>query len=180
MEKLSVLSLQAPLRKKYVTSPDTAWVTDHAATSSTDHRDPFHATVEPMTGCGVTIPVGVHSALGGPHDVPTPGDILCAALAACQDSSVRMVANILGVELVNLRVHVSAGADVRGTLAMNQDVPVGFQQMSCTVDIQAKEGTDATLLERLKVTAERSCVVLQTLRIPPPVSVHFNVSWPFR
>ena len=175
MEKLSVLALQAPLRKKYVTSPDAAWVTDHASTSSIDHLDPFHATVEPMTGCGVTIPVGVHAALGGPHDVPTPGDILCAALAACQDSSIRMVANILGVELVGLRVHVTAGADVRGTLAMSQDVPVGFQQMSCTIDIQVKEGTDAALLERLKFTAERSCVVLQTLRTPPPISVRFNL-----
>jgi uncharacterized OsmC-like protein len=176
MEKVSVISLQAPLRKKYVASPDTAWVTDHAQTSSTERQDPFHATVEPMTGCGVKVPVGVHAAVGGPHDAPTPGDILCAALAACQDSSIRMVANILGVELESLQVSVTAGVDVRGALAMNRDVPVGFQQMNCTVEIRVKKGTDAALLERLSVSAEQSCVVLQTLRSPPPVNVQFSLS----
>ena len=176
MEKVSVISLQAPLRKKYVASPDTAWVTDHAQTSSAERQDPFHAKVEPMTGCGVTVPVGVHAAVGGPHDAPTPGDILCAALAACQDSSIRMVANILGVELERLRVSVTAGADVRGALAMNRDVPVGFQQMNCTVEIRVKKDTDTALLERLKVSAEQSCIVLQTLRSPPPVNVQFSLS----
>lgn len=176
MKKISVIALQAPLRKKYVVSPDSAWVTDHAQTSSTDHHDPFHSTVEPMTGCGVTVPVAVHAALGGPHDAPTPGDILCAALAACQDSSIRMVANIIGVELEHLQVKVSAGADVRGTLAMNQEVPVGFQDMRCTVDMRIKEGTEAVLIERLKFVAERSCVVLQTLRNPPPIDLAFNIS----
>ncbi|MBV5331716.1 OsmC family protein, partial [bacterium] len=87
----------------------------------------FHATVEPMEGCGIKAPVGVHSALGGVHDAPTPGDLLCAALAACQDSSIRMVANILGVELEHLQVKVTAQVDVRGALAMSQEVPVGFQ-----------------------------------------------------
>lgn len=129
-----------------------------------------------MTGCGVTVPVGVHAALGGSHDAPTPGDILCAALAACQDSSIRMIANILGIELEHLQVKVSAGADVRGTLAMKQEVPVGFQQMRCTVDMLIKAGTEAALIERLKFAAERSCVVLQTLKNPPPIDLAFSIS----
>lgn len=177
MKKVSVIALQAPLRNKYVASPESAWITDHAQTSSTDHYDPFHSTVEPMTGCGVTVPLAVHAALGGPHDAPTPGDILCAALAACQDSSIRMVANILGIELEHLQVKVIAGLDVRGTLAMNQDVPVGFQHMRCTVDMRIKEdGIEAAHIEKLKFVAERSCVVLQTLKNPPPIDLAFNIS----
>jgi hypothetical protein len=76
---------QAPLRDRYRKAPDAARVTDHARTSGADPADPFHSTVEPMDGCGVAMPVGVHRAIGGPHDAPTPGDLLCAALAACQD-----------------------------------------------------------------------------------------------
>lgn len=174
MNKISVFALQAPLRKKYSAMPASAWVTDRALTSSADNGDPFHAAVEPMTGCGVSVPVSVHAALGGPHDAPTPGDILCAALAACQDSAIRMVANLLGVELTGLRVQVTAGADVRGTLAMDKDVPVGFQAMTCEVEIHAKEGTSAAIIERLKSAAERSCVVLQTLRNPPPIELRFS------
>ena len=176
MSDISVFALQAPLRRKYVASPDTALVVDCAVTSSANNLDPFHATVEPMEGCGIKVPVGVHSALGGVHDAPTPGDLLCAALAACQDSSIRMVANILGVELEHLQVKVTAQVDVRGALAMSQEVPVGFQRMKSAVEIRVKDGTAAMLVEKLKFAAERSCVVLQTLRNPPPVEVQFDVS----
>ena len=176
MSKISVLELQAPLRALYKASPEKALVSDHARTSGADPLDPFHATVEPMTGCGVIVPIGVHSAVGGPHDVPTPGDMLCAALAACQDSAIRMVANLLGVELEYLAVEVSADADVRGAMAMSKDVPVGFQSMRCDVKLRAKAGTPPELLEKLRVASERCCVVQQTLRNPPPVQTTFDVN----
>ena len=37
-----------------------------------------------MPESGEVLPVGVHGAIGGPHDAPTPGDILCSALVACE------------------------------------------------------------------------------------------------
>lgn len=164
---------QAPLRKTYQSNPQAALVVDHATTSYADTADPFHSQVEPMPGCGVAVPVGVHRALGGPHDAPTPGDILCAALAACQDSSLRMVANLLGVTIESLSVTVSAEVDVRGTLMVDRDVPVGFQAMHCEVQMRVKADTQPELLQRLKAYGEQSCVVLQTLRHPPPVEVRF-------
>ncbi len=176
--RISVNDRQAPLRAHYKTSPEAAMVLDHARTSSADHADPFHATVEPMDGCGVLVPVGVHRAVGGLHDAPTPGDLLCAALAACQDSSVRMVANLLGVELTFLEVRVSAEVDVRGTLGLNRDVPVGFQSIRCDIEMRAKEGTRPELLEKLKIAAEHCCVVQQTLRNPPRVQTSFSARAP--
>jgi len=86
-----------------------------------------------------------------------------------------MVANILGVELEYLQVKVTAQVDVRGALAMSQEVPVGFQHMKSAVEIRVKDGTAAMLVEKLKFAAERSCVVLQTLRKPPPIEVQFDV-----
>ena len=175
MAKVSVFEIQTPLRAQYKSSPEAAMVSDHARTTGADPRDPFHATVEPMTGCGVKVPVGVHRAVGGPHDAPTPGDILCAALASCQDSAVRMVANMLGVELEFLEVEVTADADVRGAMAMDKQVPVGFQAMRCDVRLRAKEGTSPEVLEKLRVAAERCCVVQQTLRNPPAVQTTFHM-----
>ena len=176
MEKVNVREIQAPLRAQYNSTPQAAQVVDHARTSGADAADPFHSTVEPMPGCGATVPVGVHRAIGGKHDAPTPGDILCAALAACQDSSVRMVANILGVELESLAVEVTGDVDVRGAMAVDLQVPVGFQAMRCEVRLRAKDGTDPRLLDKLRVAAERSCVVQQTLRNPPRVETAFKFS----
>lgn len=168
-----VYNAQKPLKAKYKQEPESAIVTDHAKTSGQDASDPFRSQVEPMDGCGVVIPVGVHAAVGGPHDAPTPGDLLCAALAACQDSAVRMVASILGVELTSLEVRVTATADVRGAMAMDQAVPVGFQSMACDVNLQVKDGTPPELLEKLRSAAERCCVVQQTLKSPPPIKTTF-------
>ena len=172
--KHRVQSAQAPLRAAYSHTPESARVIDHALTRGVDPADPFHSMVEPMDGCGVRVPVGVHQALGGPQDAPTPGDLLCAALAACQDSSVRMVADLLGIELVALSVRVRASVDVRGAMMLDKDVPVGFQSITCEVDLRAREGTPAELLARLRVASERCCVVGQTLRAPPPVAVTFR------
>jgi uncharacterized OsmC-like protein len=129
-----------------------------------------------MDGCGVVVPIGTHAAVGGPHDAPTPGDMLCAALAACQDSAVRMVANLLGIELTHLEVRVTAKADVRGAMAMDPSVPVGFQYIRCDVHLSAKEGTPPDLLQKLYAAAERCCVVQQTLKSPPAVQTTFHAA----
>ncbi|MGF1701492.1 OsmC family protein [Photobacterium makurazakiensis] len=172
--KSIVFEAQRPLKDSYVKEPDLAMVTDHAKTSGENAADPYHFIVEPMDGCGVSIPVGVHAAVGGKHDAPTPGDILCAALAACQDSSIRMVANLMGIELVELEVNVTATADVRGALMMDKLVPVGFQKMTCEVKMKVSEGTDSKQLERLQSAAKACCVVQQTLKSPPSVETTFT------
>lgn len=170
----TVYLAQKPLRARYGTTPEQATVTDHARTCGPSPADPFHTTVEPMDGCGVMIPIGTHAALGGPHDAPTPGDMLCAALAACQDSAFRMVANLLGITLTHLEVRVIASVDVRGTMAMDPGVPVGFQTIHCEVQYSTQEGTPAALLQKLQIAAERCCVVQQTLKSPPKVKTTFS------
>ena len=169
----SVYEAQKPLKAQYKVKPEYAMVVDHAKTSGKIASDPFHSMVEPMDGCGISVPIGVHAALGGQHDAPTPGDMLCAALAACQDSALRMVANLMGVELLKLEVRVTATVDVRGTMAIDSNVPVGFQAMSCEVRMKVKEGTEPKQLERLQEAAKKCCVVQQTLKSPPQVKTTF-------
>ncbi len=178
MNKPSVSENQAPLRAKYKSEPGSAMVTDRGLAKGGSLSDPFHSTVRPMPECGVELPVGVHRGVGGLHDAPTPGDILCAALAACQDSTVRLVANLLGVELEFLEVDVTAEVDLRGAMAVEKNVPVGFQSIRCNVRLRAKEGTQPELLQKLSIAAERCCVVQQTLRNPPPIQTTFEMSRP--
>ncbi len=170
-----VVAAQGPLRALYRSDPAQAKVTDHAVAAGSSAADPFHSTVRPMPRSGAELPVGVHRAVGGPHDAPTPGDLLCAALAACQDSAVRMVADALGIELEHLEVEVTGDVDVRGTMRVDRGVPVGFQAMSCAVRFRAARGTPPALLERLRSVAEDICVVQQTLRNPPKVDTTFTM-----
>jgi uncharacterized OsmC-like protein len=169
-EPVDVKDRQMPLYGRYGDAPGEARITDRAKTTGGTETDPFHGVIEPGSqDYGIAWEFGIHSAVGGFHDAPNPGDILCAALAACLDSTIRIVAGRIDVTLEHLAVEVTADVDVRGTLVVEQDVPVGFQEMQCHVDVRAADGTDPELVERLIDAAEYSCVNLQTLRSGVPV-----------
>ncbi len=164
-EPTDVRSRQEPLRARYRDTPEAARITDRAVTTGADLSDPWHGTVQPGSeDHGETWSFGMHRAVGGFHDAPNPGDILCAALATCLDSTIRLIADRLNVTLERLDVEVTADVDVRGTLVVRRDVPVGFQSMQCHVDIKPANGTDPALIQKLLKGAEYSCVNLQTLR----------------
>jgi uncharacterized OsmC-like protein len=161
---LTVVARQDPLRQRYRGAPAEALIVDRARSQS-DGCDPFHGRfVAGSRDYGITWPFGIHHAVGGEHDLPNPGDILCASLAACLDSTLRMIAERLGVVLETLEVDVTGEVDVRGTLLVDPRVPVGFKAMRCAVTLRAAEGTDSRLIDKLLAAAERSCVTLQTLR----------------
>ena len=175
-EPVDVEDRQMQLYDRYGDAPGEAMITDGAKTTSGTETDPFHGVIEPGTqDYGVVWEFGIHSAVGGFHDAPNPGDILCAALAACLDSTIRIVAGRLDVTLEHLAVEVTADVDVRGTLVVEQDGPVGFQEMQCHVDIRAADGTDSELVKQLVDAAEYSCVNLQTLRSGVPVETSVDV-----
>lgn len=176
-ETVDARTRQDPLRARYLEAPGEARITDGARTVAGTVQDPFHGQVVPGSrDYGVTWPFGIHRAVGGDHDAPNPGDMLCAALACCLDSTIRIIANRLGVQLAHLAVEVSALVDVRGTLMVDCQVPVGFQSLSCQVDLRAADGTDPKLAGKLAAAAEQSCVNLQTLRAGVPVETTFSLT----
>ncbi|MGV0871942.1 OsmC family protein [Mycolicibacterium sp. XJ879] len=157
---------QKPLRRRYADSPIEALTHKAARTSAAriPPSDPFHGEVEIGTGYGVSLRFGLDRHVGGLHDAPNPGDLLCAALAACADGSIRMVADLLGVRLTALEVEVGGELDVRGCLNIDRSVRVGFESLTCTVHLAADEKTDQKRLDALVAAAERVCVNLDTLR----------------
>jgi uncharacterized OsmC-like protein len=155
---------QNPLRERYRRVPAEAWIRDGAQTINGCGGDPFHGAVIPANNAGAPMCFGIHRAVGGDHDYPNPGDLLSAALAACLDSTLRMLADHLGVRLQSLEVKVEAECDVRGCLLVERSVPVGFQKMRCSVRLQPEGQVEPERLQTLLGAAEGSCVVLQTLR----------------
>jgi len=172
---IDVRARQDPLRERYKEAPGEAFITDRARTIGGVETDPFHGSFIPGSQeYGIVWPFSIHSAVGGFHDGPNPGDLLCAALAACLDSAIRMIANRIGIALTYLEVDVTGEVDTRGTLVVDRTVPVGFQIMRCHVTIQAAEGTNPKLMQKLLATSEYCCVNLQTLRSGVTVETTFS------
>ena len=172
----SVRKRQRPLRENYKETPKEAMIYDRAITTGYDLNDPWHGNIKPGSeDHGVEWKFGVHRAVGGYHDAPNPGDILCAALATCMESTIRLIADRMNITLEKLEVEVSANVDVRGTLVVDRRVPVGFQSMQCEVDIKARQDTDPEKIKKLLSYAEYSCVNLQTLKSGVEVNTNMTL-----
>lgn len=152
-----------PLRARYRAAPDEAWFTDAAQTVYDSEQDPFHGSFIAGEWHEAPTRFGIHKALGGDHDLPNPGDFLCAALAACLDATVRLIADRLRLRIDSLKVVVTAEADARGPLQVDPTVAVGFQRMTCRVRIVSAD-SDPAYIRAVIAAAERCCVVLNTLR----------------
>jgi len=86
-----------------------------------------------------------------------------------------MIADLLGVQILDLRVEVTGDVDVRGTLAIDRSVKVGFRSMNCHVHLRVPQSTEQPRLAALRKQSEASCVTLDTLRSGVPVAVDFAV-----
>ncbi len=160
---------QLPLIENYVESPEKAWITDVAFVEGKNLDKPFHTEVKINDELQTSVGIGVHRALGGYHDLPNPGDMLCATLASCFESTLRMIAERIGVKLTYTFVKAEAHVDVRGTLMMDKTVPVAFQSMDLTIKVKT-ENANNKLPVLLKAT-ENSCVIFQTLRLAIPIRI---------
>jgi uncharacterized OsmC-like protein len=118
-----------------------------------------------------------HAGVGGAGTGACSGDLLLGALAACAQVTCQMVAASMELPVEDVRVTVEGDLDLRGTLGMTRDVPVGFESIRLRFDITAPEASQ-TQVDELVEKTKRYCVVLQTLLAPPSIetSVVMGVS----
>jgi uncharacterized OsmC-like protein len=171
----AVAQRQAPLRERYRHQPDAAVTVKRVRTLGDAAPDPVHGAVQAVGSYDQNRwSYGTDAKIGGLDDLPNSGHLLCAALAACEDNTIRMVADHLGVLIEHLSVEVAGDVDVRGCLAMRQDVPVGFRSMQMRIDLHVADGTDERLVGLLRQAAEQLCVNLDTLRRGVPVTCSYT------
>ncbi len=171
---------QDPLRPLYREDPTKALSYKEVRTLYTGATDAVHGRIFPTGFPEVAWDYGIDDTVGGFNDLPNPGHLLCAALAACMDSTVRMIADRLGVRIERLEVEVNGDADVRGCLAMSRSVRPGFRQMECRLALELDPGADPQVSAMLVRQAEKLCVTLDTLRNGTPIAVDFEVAQPAR
>jgi uncharacterized OsmC-like protein len=157
-------AMQAPLKQRYRDDPAAALVTLSA--SATLDAPGVSCRVE--TGRAL-VEAGLHPATGGTGQQACSGDMLLQALAACAGVTLRAVAAALGLPLEGGTVRAEGDLDFRGTLGVSREAPVGFRAIRLTFDL-VLEAEPARIADLIRLT-ERYCVVLQTLQVPPAVSV---------
>lgn len=156
-------AIQAPLKERYKGQPDAALFTLKA-----QGRLGEGVTCSVQTGKALT-EAGLHPATGGTGFAACSGDMLLEALAACAGVTLSAVATSLEIGIEGGTIVAEGDLDFRGTLGVAKEVPVGFRAIRLRFELV----TDATTeqLDTLLRLTERYCVVLQTLRTPPTVTV---------
>jgi uncharacterized OsmC-like protein len=157
-------ALQAPIKERYKSDPQAAVITLKAAGT----LDDANIACKLETGRALAV-AGLHPATGGSGLELCSGDMLLEALVACAGVTVKAVATALDIPLKSGKVSAEGDLDVRGTLGVAKDAPVGFAQIRLRFDLD----TDATQdrLDQLLKLTERYCVVYQTIKAGPPVEV---------
>lgn len=167
-ESMNLKDIQQPLKDGYRTDPTTSRITISARSAS---------GADAMT-CSVDIGRALaraeaHPGVGGPGGSPCSGDMLLGALAACAQITCQMVAASIGVPLAGVETLVEGELDLAGTLAISKEVPVGFETITVSFELDAPEA-DAEQLAALRKLTERYCVVMQTLLTPPQIAVQWS------
>ena len=158
---MDLRSVQKPLKEQYRTNPNTSRITLSAHSGQS----------ETPIACSVDIGRAVyqaqaHAGVGGAGTAACSGDLLLGALAACAQITCQMVAAAMGIATERIEVTVNGELDLRGTLGIAKEVPVGFERISLHFDIAAPEATPEQL-RGLQEKTEQYCVVMQTLIRPP-------------
>ena len=161
---MDVRAAQRPLKERYREDGSAARITLAARASETD--TPVACSVDVARAL---YEAQAHAGVGGSGAGACSGDLLLGALAACAQITAQMVAAAMGVPTERLEVVVEGDLDLRGTLGIVRDVPVGFEAIRVRLEVDAPEATEEQLAA-LQEKTEQYCVVLQTLARPPALS----------
>jgi uncharacterized OsmC-like protein len=161
---MDLRATQEPLKAGYRADPESGRIT--LVARGGQGEEPIACSVD----LGRAIQEAqAHAGVGGAGTGACSGDMLLGALAACAQITCQMVAAAMGLEVRDVRVAAEGDLDLRGTLGVDREAPVGFTDIRLRFDIDAP-GASEEQLDGLRRRTERYCVVMRTLTEPPPVS----------
>jgi uncharacterized OsmC-like protein len=165
---MDLRATQEPLKAGYRADPASGKITLVATGGQGD---------EPIS-CSVDLGRAIqeaqaHAGVGGAGTGACSGDMLLGALAACSQITCQMVAAAMGLEVRHIGVTVEGDLDLRGTLGVDREAPVGFTDIRLAFDVDAPGATEEQL-DGLRRRTERYCVVMRTLTDPPPVTAAWD------
>jgi uncharacterized OsmC-like protein len=164
---MDLRSVQRPLKEQYRSDPSASQITIRAKGGQADAP----------VACSVDIGRAIyhaeaHKGVGGAGAGACSGDLLLGALAACAQITCQMVAAAMDVPAERIEVTVQGDLDLRGTLGISRDVPVGFAGIRLHFDVAAPKATPEQMSAWREKT-EQYCVVMQTLMRPPKLQTEW-------
>src|SRR2546423_724054 len=168
MDSTAFRAIQTPLKDRYKSDPQSAYITLKAK----GRLDAAHIACKAEHGPAFAVG-GLHPATGGSGLELCSGDMLLEALVACAGVTLKAVATALDIPLKSGMVSAEGDLDFRGTLGVAKDAPVGFAQIRLRFEV----GTDASQekLDPLPKLTGRFCVVYQPHKSGPPIEVKLNL-----
>src|SRR5260370_12878337 len=137
---MDLRSLQKPLKEQYRDDPQASQIARRAKGLQT------HIPVACSVDIGRAIyQAEAHKGVGGGGSGACSGDLLLGALAACAQITCQMVATAMGIPTERIEVTVEGDFDLRGTLGIAKDVPVGFESIRLHFDLVAPQATPVQL-----------------------------------
>jgi uncharacterized OsmC-like protein len=168
MDSIELKNLQAPLKDRYRSQPESAIVTLKAKGKI---GEGISCNIE--TGRAL-IEAGLHPATGGTGLLACSGDLLLEALVACAGVTLRAVATSIGVEINNGTITAEGDLDFRGTLGVSKEVPVGFTSIRLSFNLDTN--ATAEQIASIKKLTERYCVVYQTITNGVKIETQYHSS----
>ena len=108
----------------------------------------------------------------GQNRGPKPSELVLAALAACQETTYRIYAEDMGIEIEKIAVRLTGTQDLRGFMALDEGIPAGFSLIEGIISI--KTSANQQELEKLQKRVDRYCPVLDDLLRPVDVKLTVN------
>jgi len=164
MDLVTFRNTQGPIRERYANDTKAALLTLRAKGTADDAA----VTCKVDTGRGLAL-AGIHPKCGGSGLELCSGDMLLEALIACAGVSIRAAAAVLGIDVRSVNVGAEGDVDLRGTLGVSTDVPVGFKEIRLSFEVDAD--VNGEQLDQLAELTDKYCVVFQTLQASPKTSV---------
>ncbi|CAL74473.1 conserved hypothetical protein [Bradyrhizobium sp. ORS 278] len=164
MDAAELRAMQAPIKERYKADPSAAVITLKAKGEVGGEG----LTCKLETGRAMAV-AGLHPATGGSGLELCSGDMLLEALVACAGVTLKSVATAVEVPLKSGLVLAEGDLDFRGTLGVDKEAPVGFQEIRLRFEVDTDAPQDK--LDLLLKLTERYCVVYQTIKNGPKVSV---------
>ena len=164
---MDLRSVQRPLKERFRSEPGSSRITLEARAGQED--TPISCSVD--IGRAV-YEAQAHAGVGGAGTAACSGDLLLGALAACAQVTCQMVAEAMGIRTERIEVRVIGEMDLAGTLGISKEVPVGFESIRATFEVEAPEATEEEL-QALRQKTEQYCVVFQTLVQPPQLETEW-------
>ncbi|KQS59874.1 osmotically inducible protein OsmC [Geodermatophilus sp. Leaf369] len=164
MDAAALREMQAPIKQTYKDDPSAAIADLHAVGDFRD--DGITATIDTWSG---PQRAGFHPTTGGDGSDACSGDMLLQALLGCAGVTLRSVATAMSIEIRGAKLTAHGKMDARGTLGVSREAPVGMTGIEVVAEVDT-DADDAKLAKLAELT-ERYCVVAQTLKDTPTMTV---------